>query len=56
MAGMFLECHFWGNGLAAMSTESIVYVAEVYIIYTKFTVFMQRFFAFNVYFILFLII
>lgn len=25
-----LECHFWGNGVAAMSSESAVYVAEVY--------------------------
>lgn len=24
-----MECHFWGNGLAAMSSEFIVYVAEV---------------------------
>eukprot|EP01032_Pedospumella_encystans_P021639 gene21639-24538_t len=23
-----LECHFWGNGVAAMSSESVVYVAE----------------------------
>lgn len=28
-AALFLECHFWGNGLAAISTESFVYVAEV---------------------------
>jgi hypothetical protein len=26
---LLLECHFWGNGVAAISSESIVYVAEV---------------------------
>jgi hypothetical protein len=25
----FLECHFWGNGLAAMSSEYVIHVAEV---------------------------
>ena len=24
-----VECHFWGNGIAAMSSLSIVHVAEV---------------------------
>lgn len=26
---LFIECHFWGSGVAVMTSESIVYVAEV---------------------------
>jgi hypothetical protein len=25
----FLECHFWGNGVAAMTSEMTIVVAEV---------------------------
>jgi hypothetical protein len=26
--GPILECHFWGNGIAAMTTNSVIKVAE----------------------------
>ena len=32
-AALYIEAHFWGNGIAAISSESIVYVAEVSVLF-----------------------